>query len=259
MNQLRHRPRVSCLMVTGGRSRLCRRSVGCFLRQTYSNRELVVIDDGDEDLSGVLADVPAADLVYVKLPRTPENVLGKLRNLSMQCARGEYLAQWDDDDWYHAERIERQVGVMQDGYDACTLSATLMHLNTREFTDHPYVGILRDGVPGSIMHTAAQNYRYPEVRRAEDSAYLRMWRRSRCTVLPQTDAHLFIRCFHGKNTWEAKHFLRRVRNRPLDLVGYVWWRHVRKDLFSHPRFRLSEAQEASYRQFRSDSDRLGLL
>ena len=252
-------PRVSCLMVTGDRAWLCRRSVGCFLRQTYPNKELIVIDDGVEDLGPVLADVPSADLVYVKLDKRSDNLLGHLRNLSLDRARGEYVAQWDDDDWYHPERIERQAAVLRQGHQACSLSATLMHLDTDRFVDHPYLGMLKGGVPGTIMHVASRALRYPKVRRAEDTAYLHAWRQSDYVSLPRSDSHLFIRCFHGTNTWEARHFLRRIRNRPSDLAAYLWWRYGRRNLFGHPRFRLSERERDAYTQFRAESVALGLL
>ncbi len=252
-------PTVSCLMVTANRAHLCRRAVRCYNRQTYPARELVVIDDGEQDLTPALQEVPADELVYVKLERTPENVLGHLRNLALAHATGDFLVQWDDDDWYHATRVERQARVLQDGHDACSLYGALMHIDAEPYFLHPYVGTLPNGVPGSIMHRRSDAIRYPALRRAEDSVYLDAWRERRYTMLPREDAHLFIRCFHGDNTWEKKHFLTRMRNTVPDAVAYVWHRYVRGDLFAHPRFQLHAAAWTAFEQYLDDSYDLGLL
>lgn len=252
-------PLVSCLMVTADRRDLCRRSIRCFQRQTYPNRELVVVDDGDEDLAPVLADLPADQVCYVKLERKPENVLGHLRNVALDHASGTFLAQWDDDDWYHAERLETQVGALQQGYDACSVHGALMHIDAPDYVRHPYVGYLDDGVPGSIVHRRDASIRYPEMRRAEDTVYLNAWREKRYTILPGSEAHLFIRCFHGDNTWEKKHFLTRIRNTVPDALAYAWYRFVRNDLFQHPRFQLSDTQWDAFDTYMDDSLELGLL
>lgn len=252
-------PTVSCLMVTADRRDLCRRSIRCFQRQTYPNRELVVVDDGDEDLAPVLADLPADQVRYVKLPKTPDNVLGHLRNVALENASGTFIAQWDDDDWYHAERLETQIEALQQGYDACSLHGALMHIDSSEYVCHPYVGYLDDGVPGSIVHRRDATIRYPEIRRAEDTVYLNAWREKRYTILPDAASHLFIRCFHGDNTWEKQHFLTRIRNTVPDALAYVWYRYIRNDLFQHPRFDLSEAAWQAFETYLNDSRELGLI
>jgi glycosyltransferase involved in cell wall biosynthesis len=252
-------PKVSCLMVTADRPQFCRRAIRCYLRQTYPNKELVVVDDGTADLTSVLAAVPAGELTYIKLEKRPENVLGRLRNMTLEAARGEFLLQWDDDDWIHPERMQRQVDVLLQGYDACTLHGSLMHLDTPAFFRHPYIGYLPDGWPGSIMHRADPSARYPEERKAEDSVYLKHWLNKRYTQLPGSMAYLHIRCFHGKNTWDQKHFLTKMRNTLPDLGAYLWYRYVRDDLFRHNRFQLSQAAREAFEQYLQDSEELGLL
>lgn len=246
-------------MVTADRAALARRAVGCYLAQTYPRKELVVIDDGAEPMDAALADVPAGELVYRKLERTPESTLGALRNASLEAARGDFLVQWDDDDWYHPARIAAQAEVLRAGHDACTLQSSLMHLDDPAFADHPYVGKLKAGVPGSIMHRRDDTLRYPALRRAEDTVYLDAWRARRYAKLPPSEAHLFIRVFHGANTWEQSHFLRRIRNSPAAALAYLWHARLRGDLFAHPRFRLTPRQRAAFEQYVAESVALGLL
>ena len=251
-------PLVSCLMVTADRRRLCRRAIRCYNRQTYPNRELVVADDGEQDLTLALDAVPEEELTHVRLPSDKDHVLGQLRNRALDAASGTLRAQWDDDDWYHPERIERQAQVLRDGHDACCLRGTLMHIDSPKFVHRPYIGCLPEGVPGTIMHRRDPDIRYPNMRREEDTAYLEQWKQKRYALLPPSDTHLFIRCFHGTNTWEKDHFLRRLRNSVSDALAYVWYRYIEGNLFQHPRFQLSEKDHHAFEQYLQDSDTLDL-
>lgn len=252
-------PKVSCLTVTANRKHLMKRAVRCFQNQTYSNKELVIVDDGDQDLGEILATLPSHQVNYVKLEKKPENTLGKLRNRSLDEATGDFFVQWDDDDWYHPKRIAVQARTLMDGYDACCLSGALMHLDEKPYMQYPYIGYLPDGIPGSIMHRADADIRYPHKRRAEDTVYLNKWMEKRYLQLDDNYSHLFIRCYHGDNTWEKEHFLRRIRNNPKDAVLYVWHKFVKGDLFEHPRFRLTEKQKEAFEKYLSSSKELNLL
>lgn len=252
-------PKVSCLTVTANRKHLMKRAVQCFQNQTYGNKELVIIDDGKQDLDGLLTALPSHEVSYVKLENKPENTLGKLRNRSLEEASGDFLVQWDDDDWYHPERIKIQVNKLMEGYDACCLSGSLMHLDEEPYMHNPYIGYLPKGIPGSIMHRADSDIRYPHTRRAEDTVYLDKWMERRYLQLPDQYSHLFIRCYHGSNTWEKDHFLRRIRNNPKDAFLYVWHKFVKGDLFDHPRFQLYPKAEKAFQQYMEDSRKVGLL
>lgn len=252
-------PKVSCLMVTADRPELCRRAIRCFQQQTYDNRELLVVDDGKTDLAPLLRDLPSNDVRYLKLEKT-DRTLGDLRNIALDQAEGEVLVQWDDDDWYHPDRLTRQLVPILEGADASVLSGALMHLDTPEFFEHPYIGLLKNGVPGTIMHRAESTVRYPSLRRSEDTLYLREWARKKTLAqLPPQFAHLFVRCFHGANTWEVEHFLTRIRNTPRHFIAYVWHHHIRGQLHAHPRFHLDSAARASFERYVTESEELGLF
>ncbi len=250
-------PRISCVMVTANRREIARRAVDGFLRQLWGNRELVIIDDGEQDYTPILSEIPADRLRYVRVEKTPETTLGRLRNLSLDTARGDWIAQWDDDDWYHPERLSAQGAVLAAGKSACVLRGTLMHLDAPEWFDHPYVGTLEPGVPGSIVHVADPTARYPEQRRGEDTVFLNHWSADRIGVLDRPE--LFIRAFHGANTWERTHFERRVRNTPAAAVEYWWRRFVQRDVHRHSRFRLTPPVAAAFVAFVADSRRLGIF
>jgi glycosyltransferase involved in cell wall biosynthesis len=254
-----NQPKVSCLMVTANRKRFFKRSLLSYRRQTYKNKELIILDDGKEDLTPLLTDFPEGEITYLRIEKKKENVLGHLRNLTLEKASGDYITQWDDDDWYHPDRIMTQLNVLQQGYDVCTISNTLMHIDESPYFHKPYISYFRRGTPGSIMHRRDGDIRYPALRRSEDDVYLRQWATRRYTKLPKSYAHLFIRCFHGANTWDMKHFLEQMRNTMPDLAAYYWYKYIRRDIFMHSRFQLDETAQKAFHAYLEDSYEAGIF
>jgi len=256
-------PKVSCLLITADRPHLCRRALRSYRQQTYPNTELIVLDNGEQRIEHLLEEeLPDDDVYYRHVDRSPDLWIGGLRNMALEEATNMALEeatgtfiipQWDDDDWSHPRRIERQVDVLQQGYDACTLLGTLMHVDSERYFNNPFIGILPDGVPPTIMHRRDATIRYPNIRRTSDTDYVNQWREARYTILPRTDSYLYLRYFHGDNLWEKEHFLRRIRNTPKDFLLYGWYQYVHGDLFQHPRFQLTEEMEAAFERYLQDS------
>src|SRR5699024_61488 len=142
------------------------------------------------------------EVQYVYIEPSPDNILGDLRNISLEHATGKFLTCWDDDDWFHPKRIETQVNALEEGYDACCLTGNLFHIDSEEFMQHPYRGAIADGSPNSIMHRKSSEIRYPSLRRDEDTVYLNQWEEKRYKKISLAYSYLLVRCFHGSNTWE---------------------------------------------------------
>jgi glycosyltransferase involved in cell wall biosynthesis len=247
-------------MVTRDRTKLARRALRCLEAQTWPNLELVVIDDGDEDYTPLLAPLKTHMAVrHVRLVPEPGRRLGALRNLALDEARGEICVQWDDDEWYHPERIAAQVAALEDkGVAAVVLHYTLMHVDVPELASRAFRGACFGGTPGTVLHRRTA-VRYPNLPRAEDTHFLRaLARAGGVTRLGRQQAHLFIRCFHGSNTWGLAHFTERLRRTPLDWI-YSSWAWLRRDVTAHPAFRLRPAEAAALASFLEDSRSLGLI
>ena len=237
-------PLVSCLMVTRDRPHLAERAVHCFARQTWQCRELVIIDDGDVDYSAMLAPFQAAGALirYVRIVSRPDVLLGELRNLAIDAADGEWCLQWDDDEWYDVERIAVQMAHRGD-HAAVALRWTLMSVESAEHGRLAFRADAGIATPGTVLHRR-DAARYPNLRRGEDSAVLRQLRAHGLVVLGSEWSHLFVRCFHGDNTWDEAHFLQRLRRRPVDWPSYAaarWWH---RDLRRHRAFRLNVDEQA---------------
>src|SRR5205823_6114796 len=60
-------PMVSCIMPTADRRRFVPNAIRYFVRQTYSNSELLIVDDGDDNVADL---VPASDRIrHIRLDR----------------------------------------------------------------------------------------------------------------------------------------------------------------------------------------------
>jgi glycosyltransferase involved in cell wall biosynthesis len=101
---------VSCLMPTRNRRQFLPRAFACFQAQTHPDCELIVLDNGES-----VADlIPDADNIRYIVDDS-DSTLGVRINRCAERAAGDILAIWDDDDWYHPERIERQLRTLS-GY-----------------------------------------------------------------------------------------------------------------------------------------------
>lgn len=254
---------VSCLMVTANRPQLVKRALKCFERQTLDNRELIIVDDGVIDLRELIDSSSAASkILYVKLESEPRLTLGELRNLSIESARGQWCCQWDDDEWYHPERLERQLNAaMSIGVGASALKWTLMRIETLD--SNVVLNFRADtgmATPGTILFRRDVRSRYPARSRNEDGIFLRrVSEEVGVAILGREFSHLFVRVFHGSNTWEMKHFLKRLHRRPVDWATYLLSRVVWKDITRHRAFRLNKEEQLSIRQLSNLNDEVEAL
>ena len=258
VSSFEEQPLISCLMVTANRADIARVAIECFSEQTWPNKELVIIDDGAEDYSDLIASFDCADLVrYIKLqPANPRLSLGELRNLSIEEAHGEWCVQWDDDEWYHPERLAIQLNAAaQADVGASALKWTLMHVKENSDESLTFRGDSGIATPGTLMFRKG-DVRYPHLARNEDGIFLRDVKNNHgLVVLDENYSHLFIRVFHGSNTWEKDHFLARLHRRPVDWPSWVWSRWIMSDVTRHRAFKLSSREKDSLQQMTHSFDR----
>ena len=134
-------PLISCILPTYNRRPFIAHAIAYFQRQTYDNRELIILDDGDDTIGDL---VPRDDTIrYERLPRRIS--LGAKLNLACEMAKGDLIAHFDDDDWYASWRLAYQAEALEKrGADVCGINQLLYY-------------DLRDG--------RAYEYRYPREQR----------------------------------------------------------------------------------------------
>jgi glycosyltransferase involved in cell wall biosynthesis len=100
---------VSCIMPTADRRSLAGLAIQYFLRQDYANRELIILDDGQDRIGDLVPRDPRVRYV----PHDGGLLLGAKRNLACELARGSLIAHWDDDDWQAPHRLSYQVAELE--------------------------------------------------------------------------------------------------------------------------------------------------
>lgn len=100
--------KVSVLMPVYNGEKFIADAIGSVLSQTFSNFELVIVNDGSTDDSlKVIESFNDQRIVYV---HNAENTgLANVRNKALGIARGEYIAWLDSDDISLPTRLEKQV------------------------------------------------------------------------------------------------------------------------------------------------------
>ena len=99
-------PKVTVVLPTKDRSSLLRVAMSSVMAQTYSNWELIVVDDGSvEDIAAVVAEY-ASD-PRVTLLRHPENKgVAAARNTALAAATGTFVAYLDSDNTWKPDFLE---------------------------------------------------------------------------------------------------------------------------------------------------------
>lgn len=218
-------PLVSCLMPTGGRERFARQAMRYFQRQTYPNRELVIVDDGDRAEDGhasgdqatdglprwadvARGDGESAPMQYLRVPAGTS--IGAKRNAAVKAARGDLLLCWDDDDWHGPERIERQIEPMVAGRAGVTaLGRSLFyHVESDQFwtcSAEIHVRMFYQNVIGGTLAFRRSDWRdsggFPASSMAEDASFLRRLLARNVVLERVSGENLFVYVRHGANSW----------------------------------------------------------
>lgn len=87
------------------------RCVRSLQRQTYTDLEIILVDDGSPDRSGSMCDEFAAADNRIRVIHKPNGGLSDARNAGIEAASGEYLAFLDSDDWADPTWLETLLGL----------------------------------------------------------------------------------------------------------------------------------------------------
>jgi glycosyltransferase involved in cell wall biosynthesis/GT2 family glycosyltransferase len=201
-------PLISCIMPTRGRPELAMQAVRYFLAQDYPRRELIILDDAGGALGALL---PADPRIRYEQTPAGETIGGK-RNRGVEMARGEIVAQWDDDDWYAPNRLSAQAEPILDGRaDVTALRGELFFDLARwEFwtcTEALHRRLfVRDVHGGTLMYRrrvwGPGRAAYPRASLAEDAAFLMQAVRGGARLRRVDTPGLFIYLRHDANAWD---------------------------------------------------------
>jgi GT2 family glycosyltransferase/ADP-heptose:LPS heptosyltransferase/Tfp pilus assembly protein PilF len=109
---LRNDALVSIIMPTCNRPHMLLLALDSILKQTYENWEVIIVNDGGEDVGSLLSTIDVEGrFVYVRLPKKHERSYA--RNVGITLAKGKYIAYLDDDDKFLPDHLETLVTCLE--------------------------------------------------------------------------------------------------------------------------------------------------
>src|SRR5438093_705810 len=101
--------KVSIIIPAYNQAKFLAQAIDSALQQTHPDLEVIVIDDGSTDDTSEIAARFANQIRYIHQDNTG---LPGARNRGIRESKGEYLCFLDSDDFYHPEKIQRQVALL---------------------------------------------------------------------------------------------------------------------------------------------------
>lgn len=101
-------PLVSVIIPTKDRPDKLSIAVESVLQQTYSNLEIIVVDDGSTVPVSLDFTDPRIKIIHLDKPKG----VAAARNIALREAQGEFMCLLDDDDYYYPNKIDVQLNYL---------------------------------------------------------------------------------------------------------------------------------------------------
>lgn len=109
--------KVSIIVPIYNSERTLERCINSILEQTFTNFELLLINDGSTDYSALICDKFTKQDKRIKVFHQNNQGVSYTRNIGLEHAAGEYIYFIDADDWIEPDILERMVISMENGND----------------------------------------------------------------------------------------------------------------------------------------------
>jgi glycosyltransferase involved in cell wall biosynthesis len=121
--------KISIIIPSYNREHFIIRSINSVLNQSYQNIEVILIDDGSTDnTKNEISQIKDKRFRYIKLRKNKgANVA---RNIGIKKAIGKYIAFQDSDDFFHSDKLEKQINNLRkfkSDFDFCKIC---IHINS---------------------------------------------------------------------------------------------------------------------------------
>ncbi len=121
-------PLVSVIIPTYNRAALVVQAVQSALNQTYTNMEIIVVNDGSTDNTPEILKEYEGKIKYVYQERSERS---KARNEGFRHSTGSYIAFLDSDDLWLPTKIEKQVEVLNKKADVGLVYVGVQFIDTK--------------------------------------------------------------------------------------------------------------------------------
>lgn len=105
---MKNEEKVTVIIPTYNREGTIAESVQSVLDQTYSNLEVLIVDDGSTDgTESVIKEFTDGRITYVRLDKN--GGVANARNVGVNLAKTDWIAYQDSDDVWHKDKLEKQM------------------------------------------------------------------------------------------------------------------------------------------------------
>jgi glycosyltransferase involved in cell wall biosynthesis len=123
-------PTISVLLPVYSAERYLRGAIDSILAQTFSDFELLALDDGSTDQSlGILREYESKDIRIRVISRENRGLVSSLNELISE-SRGRYLARMDSDDVCYPKRFERQIEFLESNPNYVVIGGAVLRVNS---------------------------------------------------------------------------------------------------------------------------------
>ena len=113
---MKQNPLISIVIPTYNHARFLGRAVKSVVDQTYTNWEIVVVDNHSTDnTSEVMKGFSDPRITYLKINNN--GVIAASRNMGIRVANGEWIAFLDSDDWWTQDKLQECFKAINDNVD----------------------------------------------------------------------------------------------------------------------------------------------
>lgn len=141
---MKEKPLISVIVPVYNVEKTLPRCIDSILLQTFTNFELILIDDGSLDRSSEICDEYARKDDRLIVIHQPNRGVSSARNEGLDIAQGKYIAFCDSDDYVYAEWLQNFVEKICNA-DLCTQSIEYIDCNDnhiyKRLLDKEYKGI----------------------------------------------------------------------------------------------------------------------
>lgn len=95
-------------------ARFIEQTIESVLAQTYSNWEMIVVDDGSKDCSPKIVENYSVNDSRIRLIQQPNAGSAAARNNALRHAKGKYICFLDADDLWDAEFLSKQIAFIRE-------------------------------------------------------------------------------------------------------------------------------------------------
>jgi glycosyltransferase involved in cell wall biosynthesis len=149
-----HTELVSVIIPTYKRAHILPRAIKSVLNQTYSDLELIIVDDGSRDnTSAVVSGIKDKRIRYVEL--SENKGLSVARNSGLRVSQGKFVAFLDDDDEWIPDKLESSLEVFRKNKDT---NIGLVYTNGYLVKKDKKNIFFKDSRHSSIVYTDTQRH-----------------------------------------------------------------------------------------------------